>query len=259
LGDDMAKVTLLGTGAALSDAKRENTYMIVQGDQTAVLVDCAGSPTQRLLKAGVPLERVGHIILTHHHPDHMYGLSVLLLDLWLQGRKDALHLYGLVQTLDAAKGIMQAFEWERWQEHDFYPVEFHPVPNKPTEWNCITSEFAIASAPTKHLLPTIAVRFVSKTSKKAIAYSSDTMVCDEVVSLAQDASILFHEATTVDEPLVGHSSARQAGAQAQRANAEKLVLVHLPPNGDTAALRSAARSAFDGPVVVSKDFDRFSF
>lgn len=255
----MAKVILLGTGAALSDAKRENTYMVVQGERTAVLVDCAGSPTQRLLKAGVPLERVGHIVLTHHHPDHMYGLSVLLLDLWLHGRKDVLHLYGLGETLGAAKSIMQAFEWERWQEHGFYPVEFHPIPNKATEWNCTTQEFSISSAPTKHLLPTIAVRFVSKASKKAIAYSSDTMVCDEVVTLAQGASILFHEATTIDEPLVGHSSARQAGEQAQRANVEKLVLVHLPPNGVTAALRSAAQSTFDGPVIVSKDFEKFEF
>jgi ribonuclease BN (tRNA processing enzyme) len=103
------------------------------------------------------------------------------------------------------------------------------------------------------------VRIVSKASQKAIAYSSDTMVCDEVVTLAQGASILFHEATTIDEPLVGHSSARQAGAQAQRANVEKLVLVHLPPNGVTSALRSAAQSTFDGPVIVSKDFEKFRF
>ena len=29
----MAKVILLGTGAALSDAKRENTYLVVQGER----------------------------------------------------------------------------------------------------------------------------------------------------------------------------------------------------------------------------------
>lgn len=255
----MAKVILLGTGAALSDAKRENTYMVVQGERTAVLVDCAGSPTQRLLRAGVPLERVDHIVLTHHHPDHMYGLSVLLLDLWLLGRKDVLHLYGLAETLAAAKSIMQAFEWEGWREHGLYPVEFHAVPNEPAVWNSPMHEFSISSAPTKHLLPTIAIRVVSTASRKAIAYSSDTMVCDEVVDLAQGAAILFHEATTVDEPLVGHSTARQAGEQAQRANVEKLVLVHLPPNGVAGDLRSAAQSTFDGPVIVSKDFAEFEF
>jgi ribonuclease Z len=255
----MAKVILLGTGAALSDANRENTYMVVRGEQTAVLVDCAGSPTQRLQRVGVPLGQVDHIILTHHHPDHIYGLSVLLLDLWLHGRKHVLHLYGLDETLNAVKGIMHAFEWERWGDHGFYAVEFHSITNRPAEWSIATSEFAISSTPTKHLLPTIAVRVVSKASNKAIAYSSDTMVCDEVVDLAKGATILFHEATTIRESLVGHSSATQAGSQAKRAGVGKLVLVHLPPNGDVSALRSAAQSTFDGPVVVAEDWAEFEF
>ncbi len=255
----MAEVILLGTGAALNDAERENTYMVVRGEQSTILVDCAGSPTQRLLKIGVPLERLSHVILTHHHPDHIYGLSVLLLDLWLDGRKDVLHIHGLAETLRAVKSIMHAFEWERWREHGFFPVEFHRIPPKPIEWGCKIPEFSIASAPTKHLLPTIALRFVSTASKRAIAYSSDTMVTEQVVNLAKGAFMLFHEATTADEPLIGHSSARQAGSQAQRAGVKKLVLVHLPPNGDVKALRAAAESAFDGRVVVGKDFMRFRF
>ncbi len=255
----MAKVILLGTGAALSDAKRENTYMVVQGERTAVLVDCAGSPTQRLLRIGVPLTQVDHIVATHHHPDHIYGLSVLLMDLWLNGRKNVLHLYGLEESLRAIQSIMHAFEWERWRDHGFYPVEFHVIPNQPTEWKIQSAEFAIASAPTRHLLPTIALRIVSLASHRAIVYSSDTMVCDEVADLAKDAEILIHESTTVNDSLVGHSSAVQAGAQAKRAGAKKLVLVHLPPHGDVAALGSAARSTFGGAVVVGEDFDQFEF
>src|SRR5512141_407849 len=99
---------LLGTGAALSDAHRENTYLVVQGEQTSILVDCAGSPIQRLLKARVPLDSIDHVILTHHHPDHIHGLPVLLLDLWLAKRKKTLHIYGLAETLRAAKAILSA-------------------------------------------------------------------------------------------------------------------------------------------------------
>ncbi|MBI4790252.1 MAG: MBL fold metallo-hydrolase [Chloroflexi bacterium] len=255
----MAQVIMLGTGAALSDAKRENTYLVVQGASSSILVDCGGSPTQRLLAAGVPLESIDHVILTHHHPDHIYGLSVFLLDLWLAGRKRVLHIYGLAETLRAAQAMMRAFEWESWREHGFFPVEFHRVAKKGIELIIVTPEFSVSATPTKHLLPTIATRFVSTASGKAIVYSSDTMVCESVVALACDADVLFHEATTVDEPNFGHSSARQAGEQATHAGVKQLVLVHLPPDGDVEQLRAAAASTFKGKVVVSKDFQRFKF
>ncbi len=71
--------------------------------------------------------------------------------------------------------------------------------------------------------------------------------------------ILFHVATTVDKPAYGHSSARQAGAQAQRACAKKLVLVHLPPNGDVKKLHAAAARGFGGTIAVGKDFAKYEF
>ncbi len=154
----MAQVILLGTGAALSNAVRENTYLVVQGDTSAVLVDCAGSPTQRLLRADIPLDRLDHLILTHHHPDHLYGLSVLFLDLWLAGRKKTLHVYGLAETLRAARAMMHAFEWERWQAHGFFPIVFHRVPKRANTPVFTSSEFAVTATPTEHLLPCIAVR-----------------------------------------------------------------------------------------------------
>jgi len=255
----VAQLILLGTGAALSDLTREHTYLVVQGEREAILVDCGGSPVQRLGKAGVPLEQFDHIILTHHHPDHLYGLPVFLLDLWLAGRKKVLHLHGLPETIRAVKAMMRAFEWERWYEHGFFPVEFHPVAKRGISLLIVTPEFSVSTTPTKHLLPTLATRFTSRKSGKTVVYSSDTEVCESVFEIARGADILFHESTTIDAPSPGHSSARQAGEQAQRAGAKKLVLVHLPPHGDVDKLHKAAKAGFEGAVVVGKDFARFKF
>lgn len=254
----MPLLTLLGTGAALSDAIRENTYLVVQGNSSAILVDCAGSPTQRLLRAGVELDSLDHIVLTHHHPDHIYGLSVLLLDLWLAGRRKKLHIHGLTETLRAARGMMHAFEWERWREHGFFDVEFHTVPKKGINLVLKTGEVTVKAILTKHLLPTIALRFESSTGR-SIAYTSDTTMVAPIVTLACDADILIHESTTVDEPTIGHSSARQAGEQAHRARVKELILVHLPPDVSPNILRTAAESTFKGKVVVGKDFMRIRF
>jgi ribonuclease Z len=255
----MAEVILLGTGAALSDQTREHTYMVVKGDKSAILIDCAGSPVQRLARARIALDSIDHLLLTHHHPDHIYGVSIFLLDMWLAGRKKVLHIHGLSETLRATRAMMRAFEWERWFDVGFFPVEFHTVSKKHIGLQIVTPEFSVSTTTTKHMLPTLATRVTSNKSGKSIVYSSDTEVCDSVVEIARGAHILFHEATTVNKSSFGHTSARQAGQQARRAGVKQLVLVHLPPNTNGKTHRAAAAKAFDGKIVLGKDFARFRF
>ncbi len=251
----MPKLTLLGSGAALSDAKRENMYLVVEGKEGAILVDCAGSPVQRLLKARVPLDSIDHVILTHHHPDHLHGLPIFLMDLWLAGRKRVLHLYGLPETIRAAHALLDAFDWHEWHDHGFFPTEFHTldIPQSGIGAVLDTSDFKITATRTQHFVPTIALKFFSSATHKSLVYSSDTEACDNIVEISRGAHTLIHEATSVTEKTMGHSSAREAGQQATRASVKQLVLVHLPPNGSVAKLRTAAKKTFAGEVVVAKD------
>ncbi len=86
-----------------------------------------------------------------------------------------------------------------------------------------------------------------------------TEPAEGIVELARGCTILLHEATTLETPAPGHSSAIQAGSQARRAAAGKLVLVHLPPDTRPAKWRAAARKEFAGPIVVGRDFQSFVF
>jgi len=104
----MAKLTILGTAPALPDSLREYTYMVLQGKESVILIDCASSPLQRLAQAGVNPHDVDHLIITHHHPDHVYGVPVFLLGLWLAGRQRPLHIYGPSLEVGAeSKGAAQ--------------------------------------------------------------------------------------------------------------------------------------------------------
>lgn len=257
----MPKLTLLGTGAALSDAKRENMYFVVEGKHGAILVDCAGSPLQRLLTARVRLDWIDHVILTHHHPDHLYGLPILLMDLWLAGRKKTLHLYGLPETIRATHAMLDAFDWREWHDHGFFPTEFHSldIPSNGIGNVLDTADFKITATRTTHFVPTLALKFVSNETGKSLAYSSDTEMCSSVVEIARGVNTLIHEATSITEKTPGHSSAREAGEQATRAGVKRLVLVHLPPRGSLAKLCAAAVKTFKGQVVVAKDFDKIRF
>lgn len=253
----MARLTLLGTGSAWSGPGRENTYLVVEGEKTKILVDCGGGPAQRLSAAGIDIESIDSVILTHTHPDHIYGWPVFALDAWMAGRRAPVHVYGLEGTLRAARTILRAVQSDQWP--DFFPLHYHPVNPEGNTLISVSSDFSISATLTEHFVPTIALRFTCQNSGISIAYSCDTAPTEHIVELARGVKYLFHEATTLDVSAPGHTSAVQAGAQAKRANAKRLVLLHLPPEVRPALWRAAAKLEFDGPVIVAHDMQSFPF
>ena len=120
-----------------------------------------------------------------------------------------------------------------------------------------TEGLRITCAPVEHLVPTVGLRFENKRSGGYIAYSSDTAPCDAVVSLAQGADVLIHEAAS-NTP--GHTSAAQAGEIARRAGVGRLVLIHYRPDEKSyASWLARAEETFGGPVELARDLAEYLF
>lgn len=243
----------MGTGAAVPNADHENTYMVLDGPSGAILIDCAGNPLGRLERAGVALSRLDTIIITHIHPDHAYGLPILLMGLWLHGRKEPLRILALKSVAKRLKAIMDNFEWDDWP--NFYVVEFLTIEEVAGTRVVDNADFRIDAWPTKHLVPTIGLRIENKSSGYITAYSCDTEPYDNVLDLARGADLFFHEAAGATP---GHSSAAQAGTVAKKAGVKKLVLVHylVPANYD--ALAREATGTFGATVEVAQDMYEYS-
>jgi len=251
----MAKLTILGTAPALPDSLREYTYMVLQGKESVILIDCASSPLQRLAQAGVNPHDVDHLIITHHHPDHVYGVPVFLLGLWLAGRQRPLHIYGPSGTAHVIPDMMALYEWHDWP--GFYPIEFHEVEMTTGSPVLDSADFLITAAPAEHLVPTVALRVLCKETGGVVVYSSDTEPCEAVMHLAQSADLLIHESTGAR---AGHSSSSAAGAVARFAGVRKLVLVHYPVQGvDVDRMWEEAEMEFGGPVELAQEFVSYEF
>jgi len=250
----MARLTILGSAAAVPDMDHENAYMVLEGEKSALLIDCAGSPLARLRAAGVDLDKLGSLIVTHHHPDHIYGVPSLLLGLRLHGHRAPFDIFGPRESLAVIWGIMDLLGWQEWPNP--FPIRRHEV--KMTEGALVidSNGFEVRATPTQHSLPSIGLRIVSKATGGVVAYSSDTEPCEAFVRLAQGADILIHESTG---NYAGHSTGAQAGAVAGRCGARKLVLIHYPIDTDLKALRWEAEKEFGGPVELAKDFAVYAF
>jgi ribonuclease Z len=251
----MAEVIVLGSACAVSDEQHEHSYLAVVGRTGTVLIDCAGQPLVRLHRAGLDPDKISDVVLTHFHPDHVYGLPVLILEMWLTGRKRPLRVHGLAHCVERMEQLMAAYGMSDWPT--LYPVTFQTVEARAGGRVVETADFLVTASPVQHMVPTLGVRIEDKETGRVMAYSSDTHPCAAVADLAQGADLLIHEATG-EHP--GHSSAAQAGETARQAGAKRLALIHyVVGQADPARLVPQAAATFGGPVTLAEDFGKLEF
>jgi len=246
----MPKVVTLGTASFIPDETHENTHMLLQGESCSVLIDSGSNPLVSLKRAGLSADPLQTMILTHFHPDHVSGVPNFLMGLWLMGRTRPLSIYGLNVTLDKIQAMMSLFEWKDWP--GFYPVTFEPAQSIAGLTILETPDFHIQTAPTHHLVPSLALKVTARPSGKTLVYSSDTSPCDSVAQLARGADLLVHE---VAGAASGHSSPAMAGAMARQAGVGRLALIHYHTYQDPQDLIAEAASTFYGPITVLRDLD----
>jgi len=246
----MPKLIILGTSNSIPDEKHDNTHMVLVGKRSKILIDCASNPILRLQKVGINVLELTDIILTHFHPDHVTGLPLLLMDMWLMGRDLPLNIYGLHYTMDRVETLMGLYGWENWP--GFFPIAFHRISSGELVSVLENDEFDIHASLVNHMIPCIGLRLEGKSSGKVIVYSSDTEPCAQIIKLAENVDVLFHEATG---SVPGHSSAMQAGDIANQAGPKNLYLIHYPTRENSIdKLVPEAKLRFNGPVFLAEDF-----
>lgn len=251
----MPKLIILGTSNAVPSEDHENTHMVLVGEEHNVLIDCASSPILRLERAGVNPNDLTDLILTHFHPDHVSGVPLLLMDMWLMGRRGPLSIHGLDHALDRLKQLMAAFDWSNWPS--FFTVNFNSLSEKEMTQVMDCHEWRLFSSPVCHLVPTIGLRVEFPISDRVLAYSSDTEPCPQVIRLADNADALIHESTG---EAAGHSSAAQAGQVAAEAQVRSLLLIHYNARQIVPEkLLADAKKNFGGDVKLARDFMELVF
>ena len=229
-------LSIHGTGATVSDPPRTTTMLALEGERTVVVIDCGGDVVQRLVSGGVDPERIEALIVTHEHPDHVTGFPLMMQRLWLYGRRRPLDVYGIAPAIAQARAVHDAFDTSNWP--DYPGCRYHEVAQTVRAPLLRDDDWEIVASPTRHVVPSVAMRIEHRPSGRTLAYSCDTEFAPEVVDLAAGVDLLIHEATGTGP---GHASALDAAEVAARAGAGRLLLVHLPPEDqlDPAAMEGA--------------------
>jgi ribonuclease Z len=248
----------LGTSGALASLRRDTTALVFVGHDDVVLVDCGGSPLQKLLLAAVDPRHLALVIITHLHADHAYGLPSLVQSLILLRRTEPLRIACREEHAEPLRTLLGVFGLR--DRPGMFRVDVEPVPGCPAVRLAATRSFAIFSSPADHgAMPSLAVRFEPRDGRPAVVYSSDTAPCPAVAELARGAHTLIHDATFSDRALVRggtHSTAGEAGAVAAESGVRRLILTHIDAahHGEVEAMAAHARARFGGEVEIAEEF-----
>ncbi len=256
---DKFKIVLLGTGAAFAPLDRDNTSLALLWEEGVWLIDCGASPHKKLIQAGIDPENLRGVLITHHHPDHLYGLPSLIHCLIPTPRDEPLPLLAPPAAMKCALQVLDAFGMMERPEVPLAPVEIPLQAGTSVQLEEVYSSglMRMWTAPVDHTLECVGVRV--EVGGRIAAYSSDTMPCEALSQLAAGADLIVHEATfrESDRELMpaGHSTALDAGRTAAAAGAEALMLVHFLEStiADPAALKREAAEAFKGPIEIGEE------
>ncbi|HLC41100.1 MAG TPA: MBL fold metallo-hydrolase [Methylomirabilota bacterium] len=253
--------TFLGTSAAIPSLQRDTTWLAFSSEGELLLVDCGGSPLQKLQRAKCHIAHLSRIVVTHVHPDHAYGLPALIQNLMIQKRRAPLMISCRVEHLERLQSLLDLFGLlDREKE---FPILFETVEPREGIEVARTPTFILSASPNAHgAMPNLAVRIDLRSNGRAVVYSSDTEPCEAVIRLSRGADTLIHEATfsSLDPDRSGaHSTARQAGEVAQASGVKQLILTHIDPryHNDPSPLIREAREAFSGELLVAEEFRQY--
>ncbi|HUS69545.1 MAG TPA: ribonuclease Z [Anaerolineae bacterium] len=248
------RIVVLGTGPALASASRDNTFFLFESAAGSLFIDCAGSPFHKLLKVGADPDSLAGVILTHSHPDHIYGLPSLIHELWLHGRRDTLHIFANAATQRVAEALLDVFQLRAKP----VPLEFHIIPGDEGHLLLESESYWVHTSPVRHEVPTSAVRITSRENGRVAAFSADTSPCSELVALARGADLLFHECS-VETPHPFHSTPEQVGELAAEADVGQVILVHCHRDltKEPYLPVSEIRKRYQGEVRFAKDLEEY--
>jgi ribonuclease BN (tRNA processing enzyme) len=238
------RVIVLGGCGAWPAAGQACAGHLVEHDGFQLVVDLGYATLPRLLE-WTAAERVDAALFSHGHPDHCADLHPLLRARALRDEPPAaLPVFTLAGALDRVLALDRpGMLDDAYRLHDFAPGTGFGI-----------GPFRVETWALPHFVPSAGLRLTAGGS--VVAYTGDTGPSADIAELARDADLFIAEASYPKKVPADSarflSSARQAGADAARAGARRLVLTHLMPGSDPEAALRAAREAYRGPIDVAR-------
>lgn len=281
------KVWTVGTSSAAPSTDRNLAANCISYNGERILFDCGEGTQKTLMEEKIGLMKISRIFISHWHADHFSGLLGLIQTMEMEGREEPLYIYGPPRTEEFTDRILDTGYFNRSYDifvedlvegdemvGEGYKVKPFEVEHGVNAFGFVFKEEASRKADKNKMKklglessPKIgdlkngkSIEWEGETIEpnevvkavpgRKIVYSGDTEKCENMVKNANDADLLIHESTCLHDIIEdrdGHTSAKQAGKIAEKADVEKLVLTHFSRRyrGEEEKLKEEAEKEFE--------------
>ncbi len=256
------RLTTIGCSGSMSGPRSPASCYLVQaeGDDGAgstrtwrVVLDLGSGAFGALLNHVAPAD-LDAVALSHLHADHV--VDVTGLEVYRRFHPDGamgpVRLLGPHGTRERVAQLTMADDPDELDESFTFETFTPPTP-------VAVGPLLIEPVEVNHPVLAYGLRITGPSSTGAgnvvLAYTGDTDTCDNLLHLGRDADLLLSEAAFQEgrDTIRGiHLTGRRAGQVAERARARRLVLTHLPPWNDSAAVRAEAAAVYSGPIDLAQ-------
>jgi ribonuclease BN (tRNA processing enzyme) len=274
------RIILLGTkGGPRVAEDRSNAATLILINDVPYVVDCGYGTSRQLITAGVALNRVRYIFITHHHSDHNLELGPLIYNAWITGQPIRFDTYGPPGLKAMTADFFNYLKFD---------IDVRIVDEgRPDPRNLVVAhefdkpgvvlandDVKISSCLVSHPPITQAYAYRFDAHDRSVVISGDTAYSPQLANFAKGADVLIHEIMYLpaveallkrlpnakrlrEHLMVSHTLPEDVGKIAAQAEVKTLVLSHFVPPDDPSTTdenwMEGVRKHFKGRIVVGKD------
>jgi ribonuclease BN (tRNA processing enzyme) len=278
VSEQASRLVLLGTAGGPTPKVERSApgfAVVVNGD--LYLVDAGNGVGRQLVRAGLDIDRLRVVAVTHHHSDHVADVGTVLLLAWGTGLTTPVRVVGPKPLRKMVDSYLDFAEVDIQTRID---DEGRPPPHTLIDVQELAGEGAVYKDENVRITtcvvdhpPMLAHAYRIDAHDRSYVFSGDTTPNDDLIAMAQGADILVHEVMHLPsiDALVeaagapeglrshlvnSHTTTADVGRVAQAAGVGTLVLTHLVPSdgGPSAEVwTQEAKRDFCGEVVLGED------
>ncbi|MFO7966110.1 MAG: MBL fold metallo-hydrolase [Archaeoglobaceae archaeon] len=238
-------ITFLGTGTCVHGTEnRAQSSILVEANGITLLVDCGAGTFLRLHDAGVHVNSIDAILLTHNHTDHNSDLLPILKARWLE-KGGEIKIYGPQGTGEFVSRLLEAYAYLR-EKLSFTVDESASFSIRDLKVTAIDTAHSIASR-----------GYLIEQGGKRVVISGDTYPQKNIFNTP--CNVLIHELSLpFGSQTTDHTTPENMAQFLESSKAHKLYFIHIYPHTYKIIdeIRDYLSKYTGAQIYIPKDLDK---